>query len=221
MPVAQAAALAGDFGHEVAEAAPVIDYAQLRAAMITIVAANMADTLAAGNPLRPEGARAEDVETMTWRFAERGDETSATAYLRALRDIRAVGQSLADFFERYDVLLLPTLGRVAVPLDETEPSASERRLLRVLVSPAAAGLFRVPGVREGVLEAQMEIAARQAMQRTMVANLTGIPAISVPAQRTENDLPVGVQFLGRYGDEKTLLRLAAQLEQANPWRVRI
>jgi amidase len=58
------------------------------------------------------------------------------------------------------------------------------------------------------------------MQRTMIANLTGIPAMSVPLHRTENDLPVGVQFLGRFGGEATLLKLAAQLERAKPWRVR-
>ncbi len=131
-----------------------------------------------------------------------------------------IGVALARFYNQYDVLVTPTVGRVPVPLERAEPTPGEQRLIRFLVSPVAAGLLHVPRLRERVMEAQMEGFSRQVLHRTMVANLTGIPAMSVPLHRTEDDLPVGVQFLGRFGDEATLLRLAAQLERARPWQVR-
>ena len=55
----------------------------------------------------------------------------------------------------------------------------------------------------------------------VVANITGNPAMSVPLWWNGDGLPIGVHFLGRYGDEATLIRLAAQLEHAQPWAHRL
>ena len=56
---------------------------------------------------------------------------------------------------------------------------------------------------------------------TPVINATGQPAMSVPLAWNEAGLPIGIHFVGRYGDEATLYRLAAQLEQAQPWFTRM
>jgi len=52
---------------------------------------------------------------------------------------------------------------------------------------------------------------------TWIANATGQPAMSVPLHWNEEGLPIGTQWMARFGDEATLLRLAAQLESASPW----
>jgi amidase len=52
---------------------------------------------------------------------------------------------------------------------------------------------------------------------TPLANFAGLPAMSVPLHWTEDGLPVGSHFMGRFGDEETLFSLAGQLEAAKPW----
>jgi amidase len=52
---------------------------------------------------------------------------------------------------------------------------------------------------------------------TFIQNITGLPAMSVPLYWNKDNIPIGVQFAGRFGDEAGLFRLAAQLEQERPW----
>ena len=56
---------------------------------------------------------------------------------------------------------------------------------------------------------------------TPLHNATGTPAMTVPLHWSGDGLPIGVHFAGRYGEEATLLRLAAQLEAAQPWFDRV
>ena len=51
---------------------------------------------------------------------------------------------------------------------------------------------------------------------TRILNMTGQPAMSVPLFWNESNIPIGVQFAGRFGDEATLFQLAAQLEKSRP-----
>jgi Asp-tRNA(Asn)/Glu-tRNA(Gln) amidotransferase A subunit family amidase len=52
---------------------------------------------------------------------------------------------------------------------------------------------------------------------TALQNISDQPAISLPLAWSKSGLPIGVQFVGRFGEEHLLLQLAAQIERAEPW----
>lgn len=187
--VTAAAQLLTGLGHEVMEATlPDGLDAAIAAAGVVLGGHLGADLDARAEQLgRPIGEH--DVEPMTLARYEHARRFTASDYVRALRQVHGYGRAMAALFEDFDVLVSSTLGSPPVDAGSLRGAA-----------PGAAGVAR-----------------RAFMPNTRIFNLTGQPAMSMPLAWSREGLPVGVQFVGRMNGEATLLRLAAQLEQAAPW----
>jgi amidase len=193
--VDRAARLCAALGHHVEEDAYVLeDVPSTVRAFVTVWSLGVAVNVDAAGRMLGRAPRSEDFEPMTWALAEMGRAYTGVDVVLAERTLNRVSRRIGEFFERYDVLITPTLARPPVPLGE-------------LVSPEGEPL-----------RAFAEAGGYAAF--TPDFNVTGQPAMSVPLHWTDNGLPVGVQFAGRYGAEGTLFRLAAQLEEAAPWAQR-
>src|SRR5205823_6420272 len=123
------------------------------------------------------------------------------------------GRRLAGFLERYDALLTPTLAAPPLRVGELQLKLHEEIALRALRTFPSESVLRL--LLDSLADQAFEWAAF-----TAVANLAGVPAMSVPLHWNEQGMPIGSHFIARYGDEATLFRLAAQLEQAQPWAAR-
>jgi amidase len=208
-----AAKLLQGLGHEVAEASPEIDGAALAKSFLHIyfgqVPAMVAHAVA-------NGARRDDFELLTRVLATIGGAISAGALTTQLIKWNEFARALARFHARYDLLLTPTLAHPPIRHGQGDPSAAEQALLNMLDRTGLLGLL----ARAGLLDGTIDKIARDSLQYvpfTQLANLTGTPAMSVPLHWTADGLPLGVQLVGRLGDEPRLLQLARQLEQAQPW----
>jgi amidase len=185
-------ALLEELGHEVEEARPEIFTDAYSHAFATIFQGAIPWILAYWIRKMGREPSADEIEPRTRTFYERGRKVPTVDYLLAVEEMQRVGRRVAAFFERYDVWMTPTLGGPPVPLGvmggtEPDPMRGNEHMAKFLMF-------------DGEL-----------------ANMTGCPAMSVPLGVDSEGLPVGMHFLGRFGDEATLFRLAGQLEQARPW----
>lgn len=189
--VRDAAALCADSGHEVVEEGPEVDGELMTQAFIAVFSAGAAAAIDGLALLTSRTPTPEQFEPLTWGAYEMGRQQSASAYLLAVTTLQMVSRDIARFLVNFDVWLTPTLGEPPVPL----------------------GTFDSPP--ENALMGWMRAAAF--MPFTPICNITGQPGMSVPLFWNADGLPVGTHFIGRFGDEATLFRLAAQLEAARPW----
>jgi len=189
--VRDAVALCEDLGHQIVEAAPTYDPQKYAAAFITLWTAGAASTIDDWARIIGRVPKKEFFEPITWYLFETGRLRGGSEYLLAVQDMQSVAREVARFFVDYDLWLTPTLGEPPLPLG-TLNSTPDNPILGF----ARGGLF-VPF--------------------TPLQNATGQPAMSVPLFWNDAGLPIGVHFAARFGDEATLFRLAAQLEDARPW----
>ncbi len=211
--VTDAAGLADRLGHDIVPVRLPVDVDALVDAFLTIVAAATAAALDDVALLNGQPAPdPDDYELMTWMLALVGRRLEGRQVAAAINRLRGTTRTVetAMVDDGLDVLLTSTMATPPLPHHALDPSPAEQRAVRAL--------RRVP-VRPALLRAFHEVAdtALEPIPNLPLFNATGQPAMSVPLHWTADGLPVGVRFVGRYGDEATLLRLAAQLEAARPW----
>ena len=189
-----AAKLCASLGHHIEEARPQFDEAAWGQASRTIVVASLTFTLETRAAALGRPLSQDDVERITWERVQEARAFSAADYARAIHTVHRTGRAVARFLEQYDILLTPTMAKPPHPLGVLS-----------LSNPDSAAF----------------LAARTAsVGFTALFNSSGHPAMSVPLAVSKSGLPLGVQFVARFGDEATLFRLASQLEAAQPWNDR-
>jgi amidase len=192
--VVDAAALCETLGHHVEEARPPLDPEPLWAAVDIVWSTGISTDIEGWSRTLGRAVTRDDVEPLTWAVHEHGRAWTAADYLLAISELQRASRAIARWHQTYDLWLTPT---VSTP-------------------PPVLGWF--DSVPENPLRGYERDSAFCPF--TPIQNFSGQPAMSVPLWWNEFELPIGVQFAARFGDESTLFRLAGQLEQARPWAER-
>lgn len=187
-----AAALCSGLGHEVEECVLPVNMIELADAAALLVASTTRAAIEART--REFGCKPspDNLEPVTWRAFETAGRITGADFVQAQAAFHRAGRAIAALHDRYDVILTPMLAK----------------------SPARIGELAIGD--KDFYEYRNKIADYSPF--SALSNMTGAPAMSVPLFWSDDGLPIGVQFIGRFGDEATLFALAAQLERAQPWR---
>jgi len=174
-------------GHVVTDAAPVVDAQRFRQSHGVLAISHVAATLDRQAQVLGRSLRPDEVERVTWQNYMAAKDISGAAYAQARGDAQQAGRTIDEFFGAYDLLLTPTMAMLPPRLGEMDMMGSE------------SGVY-------------LDILYRM-IAFTALFNDTGHPAVSVPVAMSRSGLPVGMQFVARYGGEGLLLRIARQLER--------
>jgi len=183
--------LLSDLGHHVEVAAPVIDIDGLSRELYKTVAVDIANLLDDVEQARGTKILDEELESLAATFRERGTLITGKEYARVNELSMEAAYAADHFMQEYDLILSPTM----------------------TVPPLLIGeIYRHEDDYDAFREHQDGL-----INMTMVQNVTGQPAASVPLWWSPDGLPIGMMFAARYGDESTLFAISSQLEAAMPW----
>ncbi|WP_394768822.1 amidase [Lacisediminihabitans sp.] len=139
-----------------------------------------------------EGAELDSLEPLTRWLVERGRAISARDLIAALAALTTFERSIIRQFSRFDAVLTPALALTPRPVGWYDSEDAELNFAQQV----------------------------QYTPFTSFANVTGLPAITLPVAQTAVGIPMGVQVVGRPGGEATLLAIGAQLERRLLWQRR-
>jgi amidase len=194
--VAATAGLLEQMGHTVIEDTPRFDYGAFLAAQIDLWCGHTAAFIDAIAQAVGRVPAEQNLQTTSWATYVAGKALPATHLVAAEEHYNLVTRQVAQFLAGYDVLLTPTNTCLPLPFGAHELDAPGATVQDLFDHLAPIETF------------------------TALFNGTGHPALSLPLHSSAAGLPIGMQFVAGFGQEATLFRLAAALEQAQPWSAR-
>jgi amidase len=194
--IAATVQLLEDMGHVVVEGTPQFDYDAFLAAQIDLWLGHTAAFIDSIGLVTRRVPSLKNLQATTWAVYEAGKSLPAVKLVAAEEHYNIVTRQVAGFLASCDVLMTPTNTCLPLALDVHNLDAPGATVEDLFNHLAPIETF------------------------TALFNGTGHPALSLPLHQSRSGLPIGMQFIARSGGEATIFRLAAALEEANPWRDR-
>ena len=199
-------------GHRVEETETGVDGQALANSYLALYFAEMAADLEEMQTYLGRKVTPRDMEPLSYMLALLGRSYSSGYFVRAMRCWDTAARQMGLFFKSYDLFLTPTTAFPPAEIGGLQPTGVEKTLIAVVNKLGLANLLKASGIVDQLAQKSLE-----RVPFTQVANLTGLPAMSVPLYWTRDNLPCGSHFIAPFGEEARLFRLAVQLEQAQPW----
>lgn len=179
-------------GHDVREFTVPVDGAKFSDAFTLLWANSALEIRELVKRLAPTAPLDQVLEPLSLGLADLAQKEGPAKLARAIATLKAAQRGYESMFPGIDVLLTPTLAKPPVPIGEFAPTLPFEKFLTI----------------------------QDYVAYTPLINAVGAPAISLPLSWSSKGLPIGAHFCAKAGDEKTLLELAYELEQARPWKDR-
>jgi amidase len=210
--VEDAAKLLESLGHHVETARPEVDGLALAKSYLAMYFGEVAADIDALGQVLKHKAGPKEVEFTTYTLGLLGRSFSSGDLVAALRQWDLAAREMGRFFRSFDLYLTPTTAQPPAKIGELSPGGLETILMKMINALGLGGLLKRTGLVDGLAVKSL---ARTPF--TQLANLCGLPAMTLPLYWTAAGMPLGVQFIAPFGDEATLFQLAGQLERARPW----
>lgn len=196
-------------GHEVEEKLSPVNGVRLMENYYTMNAGEVSAMFITLERMLGRSIRPDEVDIITWVFAEAGKNVSAAEFVHSLNEWDVAAAQMAELSARYDLYVTPSSAfpapRVGELTHTPEQAAPWMSVSELSTNEQRKMLY-------DIFERSLAYTPF-----TQLANLTGQPATSLPLHLTEEGLPLGVQMIAAKGREDLLLRVAAQLEQSELW----
>jgi amidase len=214
--VEEAAALLASLGHRVEEKETEVDGRALAMSYFVMYYGEVAADVASLSSYLGRPVKKGDVEQLTLLLSRLGAIYNSGEFVQATRQWNTAARAMARYFDDYDLYMTPTAAVPPLKIGEKKTPFAQRMGIDLVM---ALGMEKRL-VSSGMIE-KIAFDGLAPTPFTQLANLTGLPAMSVPLYWNTEGLPCGIQFIAPFGGEDRLFRLAGQLEKSRPWFDRV